>query len=579
MLSSIIDTLQQNPLFQHCLRELLRLTTPDLNRLCDCCLSCVENSAHLPSLTGQLVDGTLQGVCADHAEALRFKQEGTTSFRQAAYRQAAESYTEALTFLDRTTPSGTTLATDILCNRALTLLRQTPPEPEAAVLDASAALDCSKTSSKAWYRRACSHEALHDYSAACSNAKMAVKLSRGAQHEECIKLLRRLQAAQQQASSPTSLSQITSPACKDARLLQPFRMPPKWSSGAVSDAGPFADTMLALKSSAEQGRQLVAAHDVVAGSVLWTEEPFAHLLLKQHRKQKCSTMAVKLSQDTSSCAQHIQTLQTHLKQTSLFVLTELSLLATLAAICCRHQVTGPHPSAGTILTALLQIHINGLAVVPQQHTGATDRIALAVYPTASLMNHSCQPNVAVCFDGCKLIARAIESVQAAEPLLHCYGAQKVVPKQAVPAGLCSIEPLPSRIGNGCCNRCRKCWDEDFADSSYSVWSALGAAKSEYALALSQLHSSNEVDVRTLTAATQGLLHVSEIQHKYLSKANQVMAQTNNQLAEVCESLGDWQLATNYCHKGHQAPAHEQTAAKGILQLHFGDLAEQSTKTV
>jgi len=183
------------------------------------------------------------------------------------------------------------------------------------------------------------------------------------------------------------------------------------------------------------------------------------------------------------------------------VLTELSLLATLAAICCRHQGTGLHPSAGSILTALLQIHINGLAVVPQQHTDATDRIALAVYPTASLMNHSCQPNVAVCFDGCKLTARAIETVQAGEPLLHCYGAQKgalitplrqqqlqeqyrfvcgcracqagfdeseqamvglrcldskcsgvIVPKQATAAGLCSIEPLPSCIGNGCCNR-------------------------------------------------------------------------------------------------------------------------------
>ena len=32
--------------------------------------------------------------------------------------------------------------------------------------------------SQAWYRRACSHEALHDYSAACSSAEMAVKLSR-----------------------------------------------------------------------------------------------------------------------------------------------------------------------------------------------------------------------------------------------------------------------------------------------------------------------------------------------------------------------------------------------------------------
>ncbi|KAL0035035.1 hypothetical protein WJX79_007596 [Trebouxia sp. C0005] len=299
---------------------------------------------------------TLQGVCADHAEALRFKQEGTASFRQAAYRQAAESYTEALTFLDRTSSSGTVLATDILCNRALTLLRQKPPEPEAALLDASAAIECSKASSKAWYRRACSHEALHDYAAACSNAEMAVRLSRGAQHEDCIKLLRRLQAAQQQDSSPACLSQLDR-------------------------------------------------------SVLWIEEPFAHLLLKQHRKRKCSMclkpvqahtsfscpacplvrycspsccqrdpfhtakgsecgmpwsvllpadavlatrMAAKLSQDTSSCAQHIQTLQTHLKQTSLPVLTELSLLATLAAICCRQQGAGPHPSAGSILTALLQ---------------------------------------------------------------------------------------------------------------------------------------------------------------------------------------------------------------------------------
>ncbi|KAA6416709.1 MAG: hypothetical protein FRX49_13320 [Trebouxia sp. A1-2] len=299
---------------------------------------------------------------------------------------------------------------------------------------------------------------------------MAVRLSRGAQHEDCIKLLRRLQAAQQQDSSPACLSQLDRLACKDAKLQQPFRLPPKWSSEAASGASPFPDTMLAWKSSAEQGRQLVAAHDVVAGSVLWIEEPFAHLLLKQHRKR---------------------------------------------------------------------VHTNGLAVVPQQHTDASDRIALAVYPTASLMNHSCQPNIAVCFNGCELTARATESVQAGEPLLHCYGAQTgalitplrqqqlqeqyhfvcgcracqagfdeseqamvglrcldskcsgvIVPKQATPAGL-------------------KCWNED-PDSSHSVWSALHVAKAEYALALSQLHNIDEVEVRTLTAATQSLLHVSEI---------------------------------------------------------------------
>jgi hypothetical protein len=94
----------------------------------------------------------------------------------------------------------------------------------------------------------------------------------------------------------------------------------------------------------------------------------------------------------------------------------------------------------------------------------------------------------------------------------------------------------------------------------------------------------------------------QIQHKYLSKANQLMAQTNNQLAEVYATLGDWQQATIFCHKvlkaiqctysssstavayqklkladllkvqGHRPLAHEQTAAKRILQLHFGDSA-------
>lgn len=95
----------------------------------------------------------------------------------------------------------------------------------------------------------------------------------------------------------------------------------------------------------------------------------------------------------------------------------------------------------------------------------------------------------------------------------------------------------------------------------------------------------------------------QIQHKYLGIANQLMAQTNNQLAEIHATMGDWQQATFYCHKvleaiqcsypqsstavayqmlkladllkvqGHQPLAHEQaTAAKRVLQLHFGDSA-------
>ena len=206
-------------------------------------------------------------------------------------------------------------------------------------------------------------------------------------------------------------------------------------------------------------------------------------------------------QDKAAGTEQIKSLQTHLEHTSIQTLTELILLATLAAYCCSQQ-SNDSPSAGDILTALLQIHINGLAVVPQRHSYVRDRIALAVYPTASLMNHSCQPNVALAFNGAELTARAVEPLQVRQAVLHCYGPQKgavvtplrqqqlheqyhflcqcqactkgfnnaeqamvglrcldkscdgaVVPMQPVPAGICSIYDLPENVGNGQCNRC------------------------------------------------------------------------------------------------------------------------------
>ena len=43
-----------------------------------------------------------------------------------------------------------------------------------------------------------------------------------------------------------------------------------------------------------------------------------------------------------------------------------------------------------------QVRINGIAVVPRAHSASTDRIGLALYPAASLINHSCIPPT--CFD-------------------------------------------------------------------------------------------------------------------------------------------------------------------------------------
>jgi len=49
------------------------------------------------------------------------------------------------------------------------------------------------------------------------------------------------------------------------------------------------------------------------------------------------------------------------------------------------------------------------------------QIALAVYPAASLFNHSCTPNCIVSFDGPRIFVRTTEAVSARSPLLISYG--------------------------------------------------------------------------------------------------------------------------------------------------------------
>ena len=49
------------------------------------------------------------------------------------------------------------------------------------------------------------------------------------------------------------------------------------------------------------------------------------------------------------------------------------------------------------------------------------RVATAIYPSASMMNHSCDPTVINSFFGERLIVRAIKSVEKGGEVYNCYG--------------------------------------------------------------------------------------------------------------------------------------------------------------
>ncbi|XP_018306550.1 SET and MYND domain-containing protein 4 isoform X2 [Mycetomoellerius zeteki] len=55
-------------------------------------------------------------------------------------------------------------------------------------------------------------------------------------------------------------------------------------------------------------------------------------------------------------------------------------------------------------------------------TQQEDRIATAIYPSASMMNHSCDPNIMNSFLGQFLITKATQDIAAGEEVFNCYGA-------------------------------------------------------------------------------------------------------------------------------------------------------------
>ncbi|XP_077401998.1 protein-lysine N-methyltransferase SMYD4 isoform X2 [Vanacampus margaritifer] len=108
---------------------------------------------------------------------------------------------------------------------------------------------------------------------------------------------------------------------------------------------------------------------------------------------------------------------------------------TVATLHLELGATGPPPGwrmlAGAALRHLLQLRCNAQAVIALQERGLSDapvqsieerRVATAVYPKLSLLNHSCRPNTSLTFGaGGAVTLRAASSIHAGREVAHCYG--------------------------------------------------------------------------------------------------------------------------------------------------------------
>nr|XP_034995353.1 SET and MYND domain-containing protein 4 isoform X3 [Zootoca vivipara]XP_034995354.1 SET and MYND domain-containing protein 4 isoform X3 [Zootoca vivipara] len=83
-----------------------------------------------------------------------------------------------------------------------------------------------------------------------------------------------------------------------------------------------------------------------------------------------------------------------------------------------------------MLRHMLQLQCNAQAVsalrVSRSENGPVAsskqvRVATALYPVVSLLNHSCEPNTSVTFSGRTAEVRALQSIPRGQEILHCYG--------------------------------------------------------------------------------------------------------------------------------------------------------------
>ncbi|XP_053562195.1 SET and MYND domain-containing protein 4 [Bombina bombina] len=89
-----------------------------------------------------------------------------------------------------------------------------------------------------------------------------------------------------------------------------------------------------------------------------------------------------------------------------------------------------------IFRHMLQLHCNAQAIMVLQEeyegpdlskveSSKSSRLATAMFPVLSMLNHSCDPNTSVSFQGRCCMVRASRPIKKGEEVCHCYGPHKL----------------------------------------------------------------------------------------------------------------------------------------------------------
>ncbi|KAM5182307.1 SET and MYND domain-containing protein 4 isoform 1-T2 [Mantella aurantiaca] len=235
-----------------------------------------------------------------------------------------------------------------------------------------------------------------------------------------------------------------------------------------------------------------------------------------------------------------------------------------------------------ILYHMLQLHCNSQAVtVLQQESEESaaslvesnkfSRLATAVFPVLSLLNHSCEPNTTVSFQGRCAMVRACRTIRRGEEVVHCYGPhklrmgfeerQKLLKDQYF--FVCQCKACTEEQGatvkalcDFCCEKCHAGLEGEDILRCVNVSCSHTVRRQQLVLRLQNLqqavHKAGEHLQGNHTDVAVGLLMacLSEAS-EFLSKNHMSFGKIFDQLAQAEASRGDWAAAARHLKKSIQ----------------------------
>ncbi len=228
---------------------------------------------------------------------------------------------------------------------------------------------------------------------------------------------------------------------------------------------------------------------------------------------------------------------------------------------------------GILLKHILQLITNGHAISSMENIAQSSglefediRIATAIYPTVSLMNHSCDPNVIAIYDKDLLIIRANRNIANGEEVMNCYGPHcKRMSKSERQTALleqyffkCECKSCSNETKDLSrallCHDCRNAifFDEQMEDNGF----CLGCQRNDFNIKsiLNEVYKgmnvlsdgSKMIDENKLLDGEQELLKSHLILQSVLYPKNRNFGKIKDELSRCYARMNDWTNAVKYC---------------------------------